>query len=82
MKFKNRHHYSPVDQLNRENERDLWTPILAIPTVLLVLVLIIANLIRYSEVIDKFCSKHPVLVGWSLVLISLVGIIALVKRLS
>lgn len=75
MKFKNRHHYDPIRELNREVERDLITPLLAIPAILLAIILVITFIIRHAEAIDNFCKKHPLLVGWSCVILSLVGII-------
>lgn len=82
MKFKNRHHYDPIRELNREVQRDLITPLLVIPCVMLAIMLVIAQLVKYADAIDLFCTKHPLLVGWSLVSIALVGIVAIVKRLS
>lgn len=75
MKFRNRHHYNPIEDLNREVERDLITPLLAVPVVLLTGILVVTFIIRHAEAIDAFCQKHWLIVGWSLTLIPLALII-------
>lgn len=68
-------HRSIADRINRENEIRLWGPLLIPFAFMLLLFIVTATVIKYSEQIDKFCSKHPVLVGWSCVVFSLIGII-------
>ena len=68
--------YDPIKSLNDENDRRLQLPPVLILTFFLVGVPVLGILVvRYGELVDGFASKHPLLVGWSLVLIGLVGIV-------
>ena len=62
--------YDPIKELNDEVERDLITPLLLIPTILLTIILVIAQILKHAEAIDKFAQRHWALIGWLLVIVS------------
>jgi hypothetical protein len=56
--------WSPVDELNREKERELLMPlILGLFVVLLLAPFAIALILYYKEEIDAFSMKHPVILA-------------------
>ena len=65
-----------ISEINRENQRRAFGPPVLILTLFLVGVPVLGILvIRYGELVDEFASKHPDLVGWTLFLVGLSGIV-------
>ncbi len=57
--------WSPVDELNREKERELLLPmILGVLSVILFIPLAIAFILSFKEEIDAFSMKHPVILAF------------------
>lgn len=81
MKYRSKHHYSPVDELNREQEASLINPfkVLAVSTFLVPAG--IATILHYKVAIDTFAMKHPILTGWLLVLSALTGMVLIVRKM-
>jgi hypothetical protein len=80
MKYRSPQQKDIIKELNDEVERDLITPILAIPVILLVSILVIVFVLRHAEAIDKFAQKHWALLGWSLLIGGLFGIVRWTKN--
>ena len=68
-------HRQIINELNRENRRrDLGYPLLSF-SLGLGLAIAILLLVINADLIDAFAYKYPKLVGWTLVIIGLSGII-------
>ena len=62
-----------ISELNKENEKRLLTPLIfgvIFPVIIPVLVILV---LLFSETIDSFASSHPLVTGWSLVGIGILG---------
>lgn len=63
--------YDPIKELNDEVERDVITPLLLIPAIFLTIMLVIAQIVKHADAIDKFAHRHWVVIGWLLVIVAL-----------
>ena len=62
-----------IKEINSENEKRLLTPLIfgvIFPVIIPVLVILV---LLFSETIDSFASSHPLVTGWSLVGIGILG---------
>lgn len=74
--------WDPVEQVNRENERRMSRP----PVVLFLITaigtpLFIVVLIYFGEFINSFTTNHPLIVGYSCVVVGVSGSILLARKM-
>jgi hypothetical protein len=64
-----RNNWNPVDELNREKERELLLPmILGVLSVILFIPLAVATILHFKEEIDAFSMKHPVILAFCFII--------------
>jgi len=75
-------HRNIIDEINRENERRFWLPLIMAFLLPLVIIACIILVYSYSKEIDKFASGHPVLFAVILVALGFFGLWRLFKGFS
>lgn len=73
--------YDPIRELNEENQARLLNPFKIIIYVMILGPVSIALVLKYKVAIDTFAFSHPVLVGLSLIAISIIGMVLMVKKM-
>ncbi len=67
-------HRDVIQRLNAENERRLiGRPLLILLLSSFGVCILLILVVNFGEEVDAFTQRHPLLTGWSLVSISLVG---------
>ncbi len=70
-----------ADELNEENTAALLNPFKVLIWSMFLVPSLIALILSQKVAIDTFAVKHPLLVGLSLIALSLTGLVLLVKKM-
>ena len=70
-----------ADELNHENEVALLNPFKILAYSMFLVPAGIALVLKYKVAIDTFAFKHPLFTGVSLIIISVIGMVWIVRKM-